>query len=560
MVAILGRGVYKYAWTFLLMGLAVSVAEQDAQAADSVGLSRRIDAAIRGGHRGELAATASDAEFMRRVYLDLGGVIPTSAEVRDFLADRAGDKRANLVDRLLASPDFARRMEQSISVMLLERRSGSVVTREDWQQYLRDSFANNKPWDQLAGELIGADGTDPSTRPAMNFFLARSATNHQMLARDVSRLFLGRNLECAQCHDHPTIDQYKQADFFGLLAFLNRSYLHKDKKSNQSFFTEKGIGEPVSFSSVFTGTTAMTGPRLLLMAQIKVPMFAKGEELAQVAAEGKPPIPKFPLRPKLAAAMIAPDNDAFRKNIANRLWAMMMGRGLVQPLDMHHSQNPASHPELLGNLAGDFAAMKFDVKVFLRGLALSETYQRSSLLPEGAADVSSDRFAAANAKPLSAEQMTWSVLRATGNLQRVLKVPADLKATAKYRPEKGYAIPAENLDNVLKLFRSVYAGLPGQAEEGFSPSLAAALFVSNEQVLLQWLTPRDGNLMDRLLKLKDSAAIADELYLSVLSRLPDEKDRLEVAEYLKNNPDGREAALREMAWALLASTEFRLNH
>jgi hypothetical protein len=246
--------------------------------------------------------------------------------------------------------------------------------------------------------------------------------------------------------------------------------------------------------------------------------------------------------------------------MAHRLWAMMMGRGLVHPLDMLHPDNPPSHPELLESLTDELLARKFDVKAILRELALSQTYQRSSHLGEGVDQVPAQSFAVYNMKSVSAEQLTLSLLRATGNLEHILAQPADKKATAKYRPDKGKPIPSVNFDNVLKLFRSVYAGQPGQPEEGFNPSLAATLFVANEPLLLQWLTPRDDNLMARLTKLESADAVAEDLYLSILSRLPSDEQRNAVAAYLEENSKDRAAALSEMAWALLASSEFRLNH
>ena len=163
-------------------------------------------------------------------------------------------------------------------------------------------------------------------------------------------------------------------------------------------------------------------------------------------------------------------------------------------------------------------------------------------------------------KSLSAEQLTLSLLRATGNLEQVLAQPADMEATKKYRPDKGKPIPSVNFDNVLKLFRSVYAGQAGRAEEGFNPSLAASLFVANEPLLLEWLTPRDDNLTARLAILESADAVAEELYLSILSRLPSDEQRSAVAAYLEANAKDRATALGEMAWALLASSEFRLNH
>ncbi|MCH8828801.1 MAG: DUF1549 domain-containing protein, partial [Planctomycetes bacterium] len=439
-------------------------------------LRQRIDKLAVAGKSGPQAPRSSDAEFLRRVFLDLAGTIPSSVETRRFLSDKSTGKRAKLVDRLLASRDYPRRMQELFSVMLLERRAGKTIADEKWEKYLHESFAQNKPIDQLVRELLSADGTDPGTRPAMKFFLARSASNHKSLALDVSRLFLGRNLECAQCHDHPTIKDYKQADLFGLVAYLNRSYLYRDKKTKESFFAEMGIGKPAEFTSVFTTQSGKTGPRLPGRPEIKVPVFVKGKELKAKAADGKPPLPKFPLRTRLAGDMTHPQNAAFKTNIANRLWAMMMGRGLVHPLDMHHSQNPPSHPQLLKLLADELARGKFDVKAFLRELALSETYQRSSSAGSAVSGkpIPANSFGVAQLKSLSAEQLVWSVLQATGNLKAVLATPADKKATAKYRPDKGYKIPAVNRDNVFKLFRSAFAGQAGD-EVGTAGSLGEDL-------------------------------------------------------------------------------------
>ncbi len=523
-------------------------------------LSKQIDKAIAAKHQGPFAGPSTDAEFMRRVCLDLTGIIPTPAELRTFLADKAADKRTKLIDRLLESPDYARRMRDYMSVMLIQRRKPNTIGQDEWEAYLEKSFASGKPYDQLVRELISSSGVEEDTRPAMLFFTARGATNHKAHALDLGRLLLGRDLECAQCHDHPSISDYKQGDFYGLVAFMNRSYLHQDKKTKKAFLTEKGVVEELTFSSVFTGESATATPHLPGGQAINVPTFEKGKELAEEASEGKPPLPKFPLRPKLAESLTSVENVAFRQNAANRLWAMMMGRGLVHPLDMHHSENPPSHPELLKLLGDQLAAMKYDTKSFLRELALSETYQRSSRLPEGTKKLPAESFAVANFKPLSPEQLTYSILRSTGHLERVLAEPATPEATQKYRPDKGKPIPAQNLGSVLKLFRSVYAAQPGETEDEFFPSLASSLFVSNEKLILEWLAPEPGTLLARLTKLPQPEAVADELYLTILSRYPTGEERTSVTEYLKECPDTREAALREMAWALLACSEFRLNH
>ena len=518
-------------------------------------LHQRIDSLIRDGHNGPVADRSTDAEFHRRVWLDLAGMFPSTVETRAFLADSAADKRGKLIDRLLTGPHYPIRMRHAFSVMLLERR----VADADWDRFLETSFRDNKPLDHLVRELISADGTDSATRPAMQFWLTRSATDHRLLARDASRLLLGRNLECAQCHDHPSIDDFKQAEFFGLVAFLNRSYLYKDKKTNQTFFVEKGTGPKEEFTSVFTSKSDKTGPRLLRGMEIMVPEFASGEDLATPATDGRPPLPKFPLRAQLARRLASRENSDFARNMANRLWAMLLGRGLVHPLDMQHAKNPPSHPELLQLLSDELVSHGFDMKYVLKQLALSETYQRSSRLGDSADAVKSQTYAAFEMRSLSAEQLAYSVMQSLGTLDRILQAPADLVATAKYRPDKGDPIPTENLDNVLKLFQSIYASQPGETEDGFNPSLAASLFIANEKLLLKWLEPQDGSLTAKLVKTGDGQ-LADELYVAVLSRRPTQHEEQSVQDFLAKHPDGRQAAIREMTWALLASAEFRFNH
>src|SRR5262249_26271534 len=155
------------------------------------------------------AGPAEDAEFLRRVTLDLTGTIPTSAEARAFLADKAADRRVALIDRLLASPERARHMAHVFDAMLMERRVAKQVPAAQWHEYLRSSFAVNKAWDVLAKELLTGDGSDAKTRPALRFLLDRDGEPH-LITRDVSRLMLGMNLQCAQCHDHPRIEDWKQ--------------------------------------------------------------------------------------------------------------------------------------------------------------------------------------------------------------------------------------------------------------------------------------------------------------------------------------------------------------
>jgi hypothetical protein len=516
-------------------------------------LHQRIDRAIAAAQPDfaqRAALPASDAEFLRRLYLDLTGAIPTASEARAFLNDRSPGKRSASIDRLLASPEHARHLAAVFDVLLMERRPDKHVPRAAWLEYLRSAMAANKPWDELVREILSSDGADPKKRPAAKFYLDRDA-DPNVLTRDISRLFLGTNLQCCQCHDHPRIDDYKQAHYYGLFAFLNRSSLLVDAKLKMAVLSEKADGE-VTYQSVFdpAKATKSTGPRLPEGAPLKETAVEKGKEYVEAPTPKTRGIPRFSRRALLGPALARGDNEAFKRNIANRLWALMMGRGLVHPLDLDHSANPPSHPELLKLLADDLAARKFDMRGFLRQLALSQTYQRSSTQPSPGKEAEPASYTVALLKPLTPEQLAASLMQATG------LTDAERRALGKNANEA--ALYARLSPNVTP-FVTAFGSGAGKTQE-FDARLEQALFLSNGPTVRAWLTPRAGNLIDRLSRLTNADALADELYLSVFTRLPDAEERKEAADFLAARPQDRPTALQDMAWALLASAEFRFNH
>ncbi len=522
-------------------------------------LHERIDKAIAAAQPDfarRAAGLASDAEFLRRIYLDLTGTIPTADQARAFLKDPSRGKRQTLIDRLLASAEHARHLATVFDVMLMERRKDKYVPHAEWLEYLRASVAANKPWNQLVREILTSDGADSKTRPAAKFYLEREAEPN-LLTRDISRLFLGTNLQCCQCHDHPRIDDYKQAHYYGLFAFLNRSSLVVDQKLKMAVLSEKADGE-VSFQSVFdpAKVTKSTGPRLPEKPPLKEPAVEKGKEYVVAPAAKSRSVPRFSRRALLGPELARADNEQFKRNIANRLWALMMGRGLVHPLDLDHAANPPSHPELLKMLAADIAARKFDMRGFLRELALSQTYQRSSEQASPVADApgspgkESASYTVALLKPLTPEQLAWSLMQATG------LTDAERQALSKNATE--VALYARLSANVAPFVRA-FGNPPGQAQE-FDARLDQALFLANGPTVRGWLAPRAGNLIDRLDKLTNTDVLAEELYLSVLTRLPSAEERKETADFFAHHAQNRTTALQDMAWALLASAEFRFNH
>jgi len=524
----------------LTLGLTASAQEPLHQLIDKLILAK--------AGKQPVPALADDYEFVRRVYLDLAGRIPSVAETRAFVQDKGTDKRVKLVDKLLAGSEYNRAMTDAFDIALMERLGDNA----EWSAWLRTAFEKNKPWDQMVREMLR--GTGEGDAKGAPYFLSKRLENYGQnpvdypaLTRDIGRLFLGIDLRCAQCHDHIFVKDYKQRDFQGLFAFIENVALANGTVPSVN---EKPTVKKSGFQSVFKKIPLETGPRVPGLKENEVPVFKKGEEFS------KPPDPKtktggelkFSTLALLSTQLPVPENNLFNRNIANRVWHLLMGRGLVHPLDMHHSDNPPSHPEVLDLLAKELVTHKYDLKWLIRELALTQTYQRTSIVAPNTKAPAPETFLLGLEKRLSAEQLMWSMLEATGERERFLTgvKPGD---TAKTAP-----LPA-----LRAKFLKAFADPMREPEEGFSPSLKAVLFLQHDAVVVEWLNPKAGNLLERIGKLSDDK-VAEELYVSVLSRLPAEDEKKEVADYLKKNANRRPVALGHLAWALLSSTEFCLNH
>lgn len=481
-----------------------------------------------------LSVPASDAEFLRRVYLDFTGRIPTITEARTFLNDTTPDKRNRLIDTLLRGPEFGPHMANVLHIALMERLGDNAL----WQNYLTQSFTQNKPWDRMVHYMLWSDPTDKSTQGAA-FFLSKRLENYGQnpvdysgLTRDVGRLFLGKNLGCAECHDHLFIEDYKQAHFQGLHTFLKNSYL---VNANPPTVGERPTTQKTTFASVFTKVEKMTAPALLDGEMVAIPTFKKGEEYLQ-APDKKTKNPgqlKFSPLKTLSEMLPTASNREFVQTSVNRFWFILMGRGLIHPLDLSHSRNPASHPELLNALADAFIEHQFDVKWLLQQIARTQAYQRSSVLPTGTTEADARLFTTTLERRLSAEQLAVSVTTALGE-----------------KPS----------DGLTKKFVKAYANQAREPEDEFTPSLQGALFVLHDNSVLKLLEPKSGNLIDRISKLTDENAIAEELYLAILTRRPTAEETQMVQKILAKHPQDRAAAGKNIAWALLASMEFMVNH
>ncbi len=338
----------------------------------------------------------------------------------------------------------------------------------------------------------------------------------------------------------------------------------------------------VEFASVFEpDKTNKTGPRLLNVL-MEVPEVKEGEEYVEKPSRTVRSVPKFSLRKLLSERLPSKETPEFARAMANRLWAMLMGRGIVHPLDMHHSDNPPSHPELLNDLATRLSSSKYDVKAFLRELTLSASYQRSSFIPDGIdpETLPASSFAVANMKGLSPEQLFESLLVATQasavlehQIDEALSEEAteaaakaaekpDSKKPAAEEPDAEKIVEARRAKRAARVaeFVTMFGSVPGQPEGNFAASLPQALFLANSETVSGWVPAKLSNLTEQLTGLDDSTKIADELYLSVLSRMPDEAERTLVKEHLEAGKADRPKAVAAVVWSLLASAEFRLNH
>jgi hypothetical protein len=346
-----------------------------ANADDELPLHRRIDSAVAAAAVGPLAPRCNDADFIRRIYLELSGVIPAPQQVLAFLADDTDDKRTRLVDTLLDSPEFSRHFAVQLSTMLIDRRSDTHVDQQQWESYLIESMVRRKPLDKLFAELIYPESLGDKPHPARKFLVGSQAEPHSM-TRDVGRVVFGMDMQCAQCHDHPLVSDYLQEDYYGLFAFLNRTSLFEDKPNKVTTLSEKADGH-AAFESVFTGDgRAITRPRLPKGASVyDEPQFAEDDAYLVKPEKTQAGKPKHSRRQMLADKLT--DDPMFRRNVANRLWKLIMGRGLVHPVDFHHPANPSLDPDLLSLLATELASCDFDLRHIVRQLVLSATYQRS---------------------------------------------------------------------------------------------------------------------------------------------------------------------------------------
>ncbi|HEY1191349.1 MAG TPA: DUF1549 domain-containing protein [Gemmata sp.] len=492
------------------------------------------------------AEPTDDATVIRRLTLDLVGRIPTTGEVDAYAASTDPDKRAKLVDRLIASPGFVRFQAAQFEVMLNpegDRRGGGA-----FRAYLTEALKANKSWDKIFQDVMLPNEADPKLKGAAEFLRAR-VNDADRLTADVSVSFFGVNVSCAQCHNHPHVEAWTQDHFYGMKAFLARTF------DNGGFLGERGYGvvkykptkgaERTAKMMFLTGTTIEdAGAKEPSAADVKKEKEALDKAKAAKVA---PPAPKFSARAKLVEVALKGENaDFFARSLSNRLWHRFLGTGLVSPLDQMHSENRPSHPHLLAWLSRDTIAHNYDIKRLIRGIVLSKTYARSSRYEASESAPAGRTFAVAKLKPMTPQQLATS-----------LKIAATDPATFEGLKPEEFEKRMEQIEASARGFAAQIA----QPTDNFQIGVGEALLFSNgDRVMREFLTDGGGTTLGRAKALKGANEVAGFLVKSAYGRAPTGAEQKALVAYIEKRP-GREAeAHKQILWALVTAPEFRFSY
>lgn len=488
------------------------------------------------------APPADDFQWLRRVTLDLAGRIPTAAEVQAFAADQDQDKRVKAVDRLLSSPAFGRQQVDHFDYLLMAGTGGNL------RGYLAQAFQENRSWDRVFRELMLGRDDDPEQKGAIQF-ISRRAKDLDKLTNDVSVLFFGVNVSCAQCHDHPLVDDWKQEHFYGMKSFFARTFDHGDLVAerdygNLSYKTKAGENRDASL--MFLDGQKVNEPTA--MEPTEEQKKEEKKRLEDLKKDKKPaPAPAFSRRAALVETALKQGGTGFfARAIVNQLWARFYGRGLVSPVDQMHSANPASHPELLDWLAQDFTRNGYDVRRLTRGMVLSRTYARSSHWS------SNERpdpalFAVAILRPLTPQQyaMTLRVASTSPDQFPATLAPAELEKRI------------EGLEGSARGLASVFEH-PGS---DFQVGIDEALLMSNgERIDRELLRAGNDSLVGKLAAMADADEALDVAGWNVFNRPLAEDEKQVLRTFVLKRNDRPADAYRQLVWALLTSGEGRFNH
>ncbi len=474
------------------------------------------------------ADICTDAEFLRRVYLDLIGTLPTAQETRRFLADQRSNRRALLVDELLVRPEFADYWALKWSDLLrVDRQALGHQGAYAQYRWIRQSLAEGKPLDQFAREVVTASGPLAENPPA-NFF--KAVPEPGKAASTLSQIFLGVRIECAQCHHHP-YDRWGQDDYFAMAAYF----------------------APLSRKNTPLGEILLAGGTAEMAHKRTGEKIAPRPLVGQVSNLPNPLATAADRRIELAAWMTSPDSPFFARNLANRVWAHLLGRGLVEPVDDVRATNPPSNPELLDALAEVLVSQKFDLRGLIRTICASRVYQHSPHI-NATNERDEQNYSRALLKRLDAEVLLDAVCQTTGVPEKFNGAAAGTRAIELWDSQVEH--------DFLRLFGRPVRQSACECERVVEPSVAQVLHLLNSERVQQKLSHENGRIARLCREQPDDAKLVEELYLTIFSRYPSDSERQVALRHLSRATDveSRRTAAEDLAWTMLNSLEFVFNH
>ena len=471
----------------------------------------------------------SDSEFMRRAFIDVIGLLPEPGEARRFLADESPDKRAELIDRLLDDPAYAdtwaNRWGDLFRPNIARVGLKSAYTIDNW---IRECFAANKPYDQMVREILTAKGSTHRVGPAVIY---RTRREPATLTTLFSQVFLGVRMECARCHHHPN-ERWSQRDFYQFAAF----FAETKRKGT-------GISPPISAGTEFIYHAPGGSVQHPVSSEVLKPTPLAATPL-NIPAGTDP-------RETLAEWLLTPENPFLARAMANRVWGQFLGRGIVHPVDDFRATNPPVNPELLDALAADFAVHDFDLRHLMRRIMNSRLYQLSSL-PNKTNVQDTSSFSRFYRRRISAENLHDILVQVSGVESGFNNLRWDARSVELWTTRMDSAL--------LESF-----GLPNSSENcpverDDRPSMVQALHLMNSEKLQAKLADKNGRAAKLAQDDKPSDEVVNELYLALYSRWPSDEEKRVALEAFKGRGSKRHEAVEDIIWALINTAEFVFNH
>lgn len=486
----------------------------------------------------EPSPVASDEEWLRRVHLDIVGQIPSAETVEKFVKDRDSAKRSKVIDQLLDNPAYVQNFTNVWTNLLIGRRTPRRVSRNGMQKFLREAFAKNRPWDEVVQDLVTAEGHFEENG-AVNYLLAQMQNNDEavQVTAATTRLFLGIQVQCTQCHNHPFND-WKQNQFWEYNSFFRQMRRINHRK------TDPKTGRQVDdYSEVVA--TGFNGPvyyekRSGLM-QVAYPIFEDVKVDAEAGVER---------RKEFSKLIVQGEKPLIASAIVNRMWGYFIGYGFTRPVDDMGPHNPASHPELLNKMAEELVKKKYDLKQLARWICNSEAYNLTSQFGRKNEIDSPERgetplFSHMYVKNMSAEQLYDSLIVATG---------------AHKSGQSNWERAETQRRQWMGQFMLAFDSDSGDDSTTFNGTIPQALMMMNGELTKNAISAEKGSYLNQLLleKGNDQAKIR-KMFLSTLSRFPDRREIIS-AQKLIGASQNKLVAYQDLYWALLNSNEFVFNH